>query len=59
MTMGTVICADCGKCVGLYFDGEDVRVAKHFGCGMGGQTLEVQERARRANEAEKREARSC
>ena len=53
--MGTVICADCGKCVGLYFDGEDVRVMKHDVCGMGGQKLEVQERARRANETEKSE----
>ncbi len=53
--MGHVKCADCGKVVGTYFDGEDVRVMKHDACGMGGRTLTEQERARRANEQEKRE----
>jgi hypothetical protein len=52
---GTVKCADCGAIAGLYFDGEDVRVKKHNGCSMGGEKLEVNERARRAFEAEKRE----
>ena len=53
--MGHVKCADCGTVVPLYFDGREMRVSYHDVCGMGGQKLEVQERARRANETEKSE----
>ena len=56
--MGHVRCADCGKIIELYFDGFDWRVSKHDVCGMGGQLLLVQERARQANLRAKRETRS-
>jgi len=54
--MGHTLCADCGKVVRLVFDGEEVRVAVHDICGMGGQPLEVNLRARQLADALKRKS---